>query len=146
MNDKNYVLTGYAAAKLRAINDIGLVRPGGKAIPPLSYINWEDASEEIKNDVNISWWNGRAIRPHTQEEKEEIKLNEQWRIVQIYNFLLQTYGWEYAELYKKENKKIIVLYDIKLEEAIPHCKYVEDGQCDLFCCFFNGGCNYENNL
>lgn len=146
MNDRVFVVSGYGAAKLSAEASVGAVRPGGKRIDPYPSIRWEDASEEMRRDPKRMWISGmtgkKTFRRHTPEEKEEIRLNQKWRIEQITKTILEKYGWEYAERYVKENKEKIDKYEIKINLIIPHCQYESNNQCDLFCPYFRGKCIY----
>lgn len=147
-DNRAFIVTGYGAAKLMASGLVKSVRPGGKRIDPFPHIKWEDASEEVRKDPKVIWitTNGKdkhTFRKHTPEEKEEIRLNEVWRIEETLKVLLNKYGWEYAEKYAQENQDKIDKYGIKVNLCVPHCEYVNGHQCDLFCPFFKGYCDYK---
>lgn len=144
-NNKMFIATGYSAARLAAENSIPRVRPGGKAISPT--IDWEEAPEDMKNNPKVMWitegpsWDRRkkTFRRFTEEEKQEMKLNQKWRIEQIFLYILNKYGWEFAECYAKEKKDIIEKTNAKVSLDIPHCEYSYSRQCDIFCRYFKGG-------
>ena len=147
-DNRAFVVTGYGAARLMAETTVKSTRPGGKRVPPCPCIYWEDATEEMRNDPNRIWFtesgrNKKTFRRHTPEEKEEIRLNQIWRLEQIYLVLLNKYGWKYAERFAEEEKEKFEKYNIKINSKIPHCEYTQSGQCDLFCPFFNKKCLYK---
>lgn len=147
-NNRAFIVTGYAAAKLMAETNVKGVRPGGKRIDLHPVVYWEDAPEEMRKDPKRMWITGpfnnmkKTFRAHTEEEKEEIRLNKKWRIEQIFLFMLEHYGWEYAERYAWEERENIEKFNLTLNLQIPHCENTATGQCDMFCPFFQGHCKY----
>lgn len=147
-DNRAFIVTGYGAARLMAETTVKSTRPGGKRVPPYPCIYWEDATEEMRNDPNRIWFtesgqNKKTFRKHTPEEKEEIRLNQIWRLEQIYLVLLNKYGWKYAERFVEEEKEKFEKYNIQINLEVPHCEYTASGQCDLFCPFFNKKCLYK---
>ena len=66
------------------------------------------------------------------------------KILNMYDYLLNNYGWDYADYfwnYSRGGSEKIKKYNLK-EKKLPHCKCTKDGQCDLFCPYFCGKCNY----
>lgn len=137
------IVSGYSAVVLNAETNTPNKRPGGKKIDPYPKIFWEEASEEMRNDPKVMWIIslGRKYtwRKHTLEEKEEIRLNKIWRVNQQAKYILENYGWEYAERFARERENVTEI-DFS---TIPHCLYTKDKQCDLFCPFFKGYCEYK---
>lgn len=152
MNNELITVSGYSAAVLLAEMHTPKKRPGSKKIDPYPKITWEEASEEMQNDPKVLWINSPSMGKHTYrrctpEEKEEIRLNQIWRVNQQAKYLLEHYGWEYAERFARKRENITEI-DFS---TIPHCQYTIDKQCDLFCPFFKGYCEYkeeenDNNL
>lgn len=142
-NNQAMVVTGYGAAVLLAETHAIDKRPGGKQVDPYPRIFWEEAPEEMRNDPKVMWItsSGKKYtwRRHTPEEKEEIRLNQIWRVNQQAKYILEHYGWEYAERFARERKNVTEI-DFS---TIPHCRYTKDKQCDLFCPFFKGHCEYK---
>lgn len=138
----NYTVSGYHAAKLFAEMKISSVRPGGKIINPFPMVEWDDASEEVKNDSTRTWIKEKGklktFRKHTEKEIKEINLNKAWRIEQIFLYLLNC-NFDYAKRYMEENKKDIEKLGIKLNLNVPRCQFNEDNQCNLFCYFYEKG-------
>ena len=135
------ILRGYDAAVLQAESVIPPVRPGGKYVPRHPKVLWEDATEEMRK--NSVWFTSFmypkfAFRKHTEEEKEELRLNQEWRVNGIVKYLSKYYGWRYAEQYAQQHNDIV-----KIELRMPHCRNLENEQCDLFCPYFKGRCIYQ---
>lgn len=62
-------------------------------------------------------------------------------------YLLNKYGWEYAERFYNLKEKDFKRYNIVKDcLKVPHCKYACDGQCDISCYYFNKKCSYEEIL
>lgn len=150
-NNEAFIVTGLGAAVLIAERHIGR-RPGGKKIDPYPTIKWEDASEEMRNDPKVMWITTHThgerkytFRRHTEEEKEEIRLNEIYKLEQMFSFILEHYGWKYAnEFYEWDSwREKFDKHGIVPNLNIPHCKYEKNHQCDLECPFFKGHCTYE---
>lgn len=141
MRNEPITLKGYSAAKFIAETKSPSVKPGNLKINPYKTLKMEDATEEqIKELTWLTYQNSiKALIPLTKEEKAMRKENQEYHKEQTYLYLLNNYGWEYAEQYAKEK-------NIKLDIELPHCKY-GSGQCDIFCDFYTkGDCNYANNL
>lgn len=150
-----FVVTGLGAAVMKAELYAPRIRPGGKVVDLHPVINWEDASEEMRNDQKVLWITHQAtlmhpkrtytFRSHTEEEKEELRLNEIYKLEQMFNFILKHYGWRYAkEFYEWDDwRKKFDKYGIVPNLNIPHCKYEKNHQCDLECPFFKGYCTYK---
>jgi hypothetical protein len=149
-----FIAKGLDAIILEADMAIPQIRPGGNKM--INYnqrmIFWETAPTAMKEDPSVEWrtvWGKKmALRRLTDEEKAEMKLNQAWRIEEMFNYILKKYGWKSA--YKFYNIKS---WRKKFDDAgfvpnfkIPHCKYEEGGQCDLECPFFKGECVYEEDL
>ena len=140
MKNEPITLKGYSAAKFIAETKSPLVKPGNlKITTPYKILKMEDATEEqIKKLIWLPYKNSnRALIPLTKEEKAIRKENQEYHKEQTYLYLLDIYGWEYAERYAKEK-------NIKLGIELPHCKY-NSGQCDIFCNFYTKEkCNYKD--
>ncbi len=140
----NIILKGwYDAAVLQAETSIPPIRPGGKYVSRHPKVLWEDATEEMRKDSKRVWFTSLmfpkfTFRKHTEEEKEELRLNQEWRANEIVKYLSNYYGWSYAEQYAQEHNDIV-----KVELRIPHCRGMENAQCDLFCPYFKGYCIYQ---
>lgn len=114
-------------------------------------IYFEDASEKMKNDDSIMWVEDHVFhktftfRSHTEEEKEEMRLNEIYKLEHMFEFILKHYGWKYAkEFYEWDQwREKFDKYGIIPNLNIPHCKYEKNHQCDLECPFFKGYCTYK---
>lgn len=152
-NSGPIVVTGLGAAVLSAEMHIGR-RPGGKRVEPLPTIDWEDASEEMRNDPKVMWITGSTpfrkgktftFRDHTPEEEEEIRLNKIYKLEHMFEYILKNYGWRYAkEFYEWDQwRKDFDKYGIVPNLNIPHCQYEDNHQCDIECPFFKGYCTYE---
>lgn len=153
-NNGTFVVTGLGAAVLNAETFVG-IRPGSKKVNPYPTIKWEDASEEMRNDPKVMWItnniglgkNGSTytFRSHTEEEKEEIRLNEIYKLEHMFDFILKHYGWKYAkEFYEWDQwKEKFDKHGIVPNLNIPHCQYEKNHQCDIECPFFKGYCTYE---
>ena len=154
-NNRPFVISGLNAAILRAELEIGNTRPGGMKVHPTPTIQWDEAPQEMRDDPNIIWITREetefvpkakyAFRSHTEQEKKEIELNKRWRLAEMFNYILENYGWRYALKFYEHS-----YWRKKFEEAgvvpnfqFPHCEYEESGQCDLECSFFKGTCCYE---
>ena len=152
MNNKAFIVTGYGTARLTADINCKSIRPGGKRISPCPTIDWDDAPQELKDNPKTLWITDntlmnekrkRTFRRHTEEEKQEIKLNKIYHIEQMFQYILNNYGWEYAERFVREEKETTGKLGIELELHIPHCEYSNDRQCDIFCPFFKSKCIYK---
>lgn len=151
MNNKAFIVTGYGAARLSADVNCKSIRPGGKRVSPSPVICWDEASQELKDNPKTLWFTngilGRerkwTFRRHTEEEKQEIKLNKIYHIEQMFQYILNNYGWEYAERFVQEEKETTDKLGIELDLHIPYCEYSNDRQCDIFCPFFKSKCEYK---
>lgn len=99
------VVTGLDAAVLAAEVYIGR-RPGSKSVQSFPTIDWEDASEEMRNDPKVMWITNDTLlkgskkytfRKHTKEELEEIRLNRIYKLEHMFDYILKNYGWQYAK-------------------------------------------------
>lgn len=151
-NSGPIVVTGLGAAVLSAEMHTGL-RPGGKRVDRFPTVNWEDASEEMKNDPNIMWITSHmghekkkyTFRRPTEEEIEEARLNKIYKLEHMFEYILKNYGWRYAKgFYEWDQwRKDFDKYGIVPNLNIPHCQYEDNHQCDIECPFFKGYCTYE---
>lgn len=153
-NDGPIVVTGLGAAVLSAEMHTGR-RPGSKPIEqPFPTINWEDASEEMRNDPKVMWITSNipfgkskkyTFRSHTEEELEEIRLNKIYKLEHMFDYILKHYGWRYAKgFYEWDQwRKDFDKYGIVPNLNIPHCEYEVNHQCDIECPFFKGYCTYK---
>lgn len=148
MNNKAFIVDGLDAAILDAeIN----TKTKCKVSTIPKRIMWEDASEEMRNDPKVMWhasdilFDGKkyCYSFPTKEEREEIKAYKQQRLIDEFNYILNKYGWEYAERFYHIRKHKFEKYNIEIDLKIPHCKYNKENQCDITCPFFNGQCSYE---
>lgn len=143
-----FVVKGLGAAILDAEMHVKR-RPGSRSIDRFPTISWEDASEEMRDDPKVMWIkHGErkyTFRKVTEEEKAEIRLNGQWKLREEFKYILEHYGWKYAEeFYTRARRDEFEKYNVKINLYIPHCKYTKDGQCDLFCPFYEcGNCYYR---
>jgi hypothetical protein len=152
-NNKIFIVTGLGAAILDAENHVSTVRPGGIRINPQPRIYWSEATKEQQEDSKIMWCRfpkeePYMIRPLTKAEKKEIRLNQEYRLRQMYDYILNKYGWRMAARFYNQDswKKQFDEAEIVINFKIPHCKYDEIHQCDLECPFFNGQCTYKGEL
>ena len=156
-NNKMFISNKLDSIIISAEYRIKNVRPGGKEIDPMPTVDWEDASEELKNNKHVPWFTQEAtlmfpkrkytFRKHTKEELEEIRLNQKWRLEQMFNYILNTYGWKSAMyFYNHKNwKEKIKNCGANINLNIPHCEYDKDLQCDIECPFFNTKCVYKED-
>lgn len=153
MKHETSILTGLDAAIMNAEIKVPR-RPNGKIINMYPIIKFGDASKEMQEDKKMKWiiddthfGKNRTFifRKHTEEEKEEMRLNEIYKLEQMFDFILKHYGWQYAkEFYKCEHwRKKFDKYNIIPNLNIPHCQYEKNHQCDIECPFFKGYCAYE---
>lgn len=146
MNKRNETiyLQGYDAALLIAQTEVSKIRPGGKKIPLINILKWEDATEEQKQDTNLLWIKSPLMgkytyRKLTKEEKEEQHLNHVWRQEQIVLYLLEHFSWRYAAWYAQECKTA----GININLNVPYCR--NSAQCTFFCPFYSKGCTYKED-
>lgn len=153
-DNRPFVVTGLGAAVLNAEMRVPHIRPGGKKIDNFPTIKFEDAPPEMQNDEKRMWitdntplGRGRTytFRSHTEEEKEEMRLNEIYKLEHMFDFILKHYGWKYAkEFYEWDQwREKFDKHGIVPNLNVPHCKYEKNHQCDLECPFFKGYCTYE---
>lgn len=145
MNNKPIILKGYSAAKLNADFRSPDIKPGNPHIPYYKRIMWDEATQEQKDTLNwvTSLISGRenksAVLPLTPQEKKILAENKHYHQEQMYIYLLENYGNDYAHKFLEEvalNRTDLKIY--------PHCKYA-NGQCDMFCDYYKEGvCIYEN--
>lgn len=147
------VIDRLGAAILMAEVEIPKVRPGGKEVEFKPRIKWEDATEEQKQTLHwierFTMMNGKekwAIRPNTEEEKAEMRLNRAWRLGEMFKFILENCSVEDAIEFYNSRSKDFKEYEVEIDMNIPYCKYSEDHQCTIDCPFFiDGRCNNEND-
>ena len=131
------VIKGYSAACLMADLHTNTAPSADKVVNRYRHIKWEDATEEQKE--KLLWINGplgkRASVPLTPQEKEQLKLNTIFHYEEMYKYLYNNYGYEYAERFYKDKQltcsKIISQYCETKQEK---------GQCNLFCPYFKQRC------
>jgi hypothetical protein len=147
------IVTGLSAAILDAEIHCNSIRPGGMRINQRPMIKWSEASEELKQNPNAVWMkidnNERYIyRELTKEEKEEIKLNKQYKLNSMFKYILKYYGWQTAVRFYKDSSwsKKFEKLEVAIDLRFPHCKYNKMHQCDLKCPFFDKQCTYEGEL
>jgi hypothetical protein len=147
------IVTGLSAAILDAEMHCDSIRPGGIRISRRPTIKWSEASEELRNNSKVFWIktgdeDRYTYRDLTEEEKEELRLNEQYKLVSMFKYILKYYGWQTAVRFYNSSswhekfEKLEVAIDLRF----PHCKYNKMHQCDLECPFFNKQCTYEGEL
>ena len=78
-----------------------------------------------------------------EEEKEELCKYQQQRLLDEFDYILNKYGWKYAEEFYNARRSRFEEYNIEVNLKIPHCEYSKDNQCDITCAFFNGRCSYD---
>jgi hypothetical protein len=143
-----FTVTGVNAAIMDAEMKVPRYRPNSMRVNPHEIIYYDDAPEKLKNDPTV-WWiklNGRkhTIKRLTDEEKEDLRLDKEWRLIEMFNYILEHYGWKTADFFcnKSTWKEKFENAGIVPDLIIPHCKYTKDGQCDIFCPYFKGGCGF----
>lgn len=154
-DNEGFILSGLSAAVLNAELHIDR-RPGSKQIDFCPTIAWDEASEEMRNNPKILWFKDKTLlkrhggekytfRSYTDEEKEEIRLNQIYKLEQMFDFILKNYGWQYAKQFYEWDqwRKEFDKYDTVPNLNIPHCKYEKNYQCDIECPFFKGYCTYK---
>lgn len=148
-DNRAFVVTGLGAAILDAEMS---VKTKCKVPRIPRRILWEEASEEMRNDPSVMWITNATIlgqekkycfRRYTKEEKEELRKYQQQRLLDEFDYILNKYGWEYAEGFYHMRKYRFEEYNIEVNLKIPHCEYSKDNQCDMTCAFFNGRCCYD---
>ena len=136
------IIRGYSAACLMADLHTKTAPSADKVVDRYRHIKWEDATEEQKE--KLFWITGpigkRAFLPLTPQEKEQLKLNTIFHYEEMYKYLYNNYGYEYAEKFYKDKQltcsKIIGKYcEIKQEK----------GQCSLFCPYFKQKCTLKED-
>ena len=141
------VIKGYAAAKFMADRNTPTVKPGNKKIlRDYSLIYWENATDEQKKKLKWYLVSCGGIEKKfaqiklTQEEKEMLADNIKYHYMEMFKYLLEHYGNDYALQFWEE----CIEEDVRFEMNVyPHCKYAE-GQCDIFCDYYkNGVCIHE---
>lgn len=147
--NRAFVVTGLGAAILDAEMS---VKTKCKVSRMPRKILWEEASEEMRNDPDIMWIMDATVlgqgkkycfRQYTKEEKEKLRKYQRQRLLDEFDYILNKYGWEYAEGFCNARKHRFEEYNIKVNLKIPHCEYSKDNQCDITCAFFNGRCSYD---
>lgn len=147
-----FVVRGLGAAVLTAETHVPHIRPGGKKVDLHPVIYYEDAPQELKDDKKVIWISGPfddsktyTFRKHTEEEKEEMRLNEIYKLERMFEFILKHFGWRYAkEFYEWDQwREKFDKHGIVPNLNIPHCKYEKNHQCDIECPFFKGYCTYK---
>lgn len=148
MHKDSYVVTGLGAAILNAEFHAKRL-PKARSVPLAPTIRFEDDTIENQNDSKIVWWTHGdkkyRFRNHTEEEKRILAAAEKYKIEQMFDYILNHYGWEYAErFYNCEQwREKFDRHGMIPNLKIPHCEYTKDRQCDLFCPFFAGKCQCE---
>lgn len=112
--------------------------------PQVAILRWEDATEEQRK--KDGWINDRVnnekyrFRQHTEQEKEQIKIYETAKLKGMYDYLLIHYGFDEAEEFYNIPSwhQRFEKYNVVINNKIEICKY-ENGQCDLFCHFYQNG-------
>lgn len=80
----------------------------------------------------------------TKEEKAKvITENRKKRLIDIFEYLLKNYEWQFAYKFYLCRKEQFEKYNVLIDFNIPHCYYDKNNQCDLSCSFFNGKCTYK---
>ncbi len=145
------VIDRIGAAILMAEVEIPKVRPGGKEVEFRPRIKWEDATEEQKQTLHwiesFTAMDGKekwAIRPNSEEEKAEMRLNRAWRLGEMFKFILENCSVEDAIEFYNRRSKDFKEYEVEIDMNIPYCEYSENHQCTIDCPFFKGVCTYEN--
>jgi hypothetical protein len=103
MNRLPFVVTGANAAIMDADMKVPRYRPDSMRANPHKIIYYDEAPEELKNDPTVWWtrWNGRkqTIKKLTDEEKEDLRLDKEWRLMEMFNYILNHYGWQTADFF-----------------------------------------------
>lgn len=159
---RDYVVTGLGAIVLSAEMNTPRL-PESKNIPLHPTISWEDDTEENRQNKELMWWSDHTyrnrkkwrFRSHTPEEKEILIAAEKFKLEHMFDYILKNYGWENAEdFYNWDQwRRRFDRCGYTPDFNYPHCRHTAQGQCDLFCPFYQGKCNYqwedienENNL
>lgn len=82
-------------------------------------------------------------RKYTKEEKKQLFIYNQQKLLDMFDYILNKYGWEYAEGFYNTRRNDFKKYNVEVNLKIPHCEYNKDNQCDMTCAFFNGRCSYD---
>ena len=146
-NNRAFVVTGLRAAILDAEMS---VKTKCKVPRMPRRILWEDAPEEMRNDPSIVWITDKTSSGRVRKyrfckkyTKEELRKYQQQRLLDEFDYILNKYGWKYAEGFYNARKDRFKEYDVEVNLKIPHCEYSKDNQCDITCAFFNGRCSYD---
>ena len=138
------VLQGYGAACLMASLHCPSARCKEDVVDRFRHIEWKDATEEQrKNLIWVTHGSGglkTAHPPLTEQEKEQLKKNQQYHFEKVYEYLMHNYGWEYGERFYQEKNLTC--------EKIPfaNCKIKNTkGQCNLFCPYFKQKCTFKED-
>ena len=113
-------------------------------------IKWEDDTEENRKDKSLMWITDHVLnrkyrfRALTEEEKQERRKKEEAKLRFMFQYILEHYGWEYAESFYEFWDYQFKKANVKIDSIYPHCRYTRDGQCDIFCPYFNGRCQCES--
>lgn len=110
-------------------------------------VNWEDDTEENRNDPKIMWMTSSMdgcqkkyrFRALTPEERARITDARRIYLMRVYTYILENYDYESARAYYNRRKKEFDEVEAVPEFNIPHCEYTKDRQCDLFCYYYKEG-------
>lgn len=94
-NNKAFIATDLGAIILDA--EINYKKnPNQKIINPYPTIDWDDASEEMRNDKKIMWITNDkrkyTFRKLTTEEKAAIWFSKTWKLQAMFEYILEKYG------------------------------------------------------
>ena len=138
------VVTGLGAMILKA----EMEAPRVPAVHPT--IKWENDTEENRKDKSLMWITDHVLnrkyrfRGLTQQEKQERKQKEEEKLRFMFQYILEHYGWRNAEAFRREWDYQFEKAGVEISFDYPHCRYTRDGQCDIFCPYFNGRCQCES--
>lgn len=139
-------IKGYAAIKLLADLHADAVKPGNVKVSRTKKLKWEEATQEQKDTLvwtSVGTPNGEiwktAYLPLTEEEKQMRKENQIYHLYQMYEYILENYGVEYARRFAIEK-------DLEEVQEVPYCSYGENQQCNISCPYYNKkGCLFYDS-
>ena len=121
-------------------------RLDSKGFPCIKRLMWEDATQEQRE--KLTWIKGLrgtyAFVHPTKEEEKEIWLDRQYHMRQMLYYILENYGIDIFNKVIERYKAAFDKYDVNTNIDFKHCEYA--GQCDLFCPFYCGGCQFNDAL
>ena len=134
------VLEAFASASLNAPTR----RPNSKKISRLVRLWWRDATQEQKEDKNLVWMNSThgiyCFLPLTEADAKELWLDNQYHAREMLKYILEHYD---INTYNK----VTNAYKDEFERYGVQTKCCDvDGQCNLLCPYYRGGCRYEEVL